>query len=211
MTCVKQSISERETLPSSAACERRRSVNSARPSHTPGSATFRPAEGKPAMRESATSAENRDLTTSTTVQTMKVAPDRRDFQTQSQSSPRPDTKKFPDAPVGSAASGSNSGVLLPARWRPSRSLRARPVVASRISQPASTPTNSVSLNLNKNLFLNEEQRGRLFDALLGDVGVLEPGSTARRQLEQCALEQLNDVEPVVVAIILEIAEKAWRP
>lgn len=210
MKCAKQSISERETSPSSAACERRRSVNSARRGRTPGSAISRPAEGKPAMRESATSAEKQDRTTSITVQATKAESGRRPFPSPSQSSPRPDTQDFQEGPVNSAAFGSNSGEPLPARWRPSRSLKASPIIASRISRPANTPTNSAA-SLDSKLFLSDEQRRRLFDALLGDVSVLEPGGTARRQLEQCALDQLNDIEPVVVAIILEIAEKAWRP
>jgi hypothetical protein len=58
--------------------------------------------------------------------------------------------------------------------------------------------------------LSDGQRKRLFDALLGDVSVLEPGCTARLQLEKSALGQLDEIEPVVVDLIIEVSEAAWR-
>jgi hypothetical protein len=48
--------------------------------------------------------------------------------------------------------------------------------------------------------MNDSDRKRLFDTLLGDVSDLEPTCTARRVLEECALGQLNAIEVIVDGI-----------
>ena len=49
--------------------------------------------------------------------------------------------------------------------------------------------------------MTNAQRKAVYDRLLGDVSMLQPGCIARTVLEEVALRQLNDLEPVIDEMI----------
>ena len=55
--------------------------------------------------------------------------------------------------------------------------------------------------------MNDSERQLVFDVLLGDVSALRPEDLARKVLEDLALVQLNDLEPVIDRIAEMRAER----
>lgn len=56
--------------------------------------------------------------------------------------------------------------------------------------------------------MRDDQRQLLFGALLGDISMLPSRHPAREVLEQVALGQLNDLEPIIDRMLDEAAGKA---
>lgn len=51
--------------------------------------------------------------------------------------------------------------------------------------------------------MTDEQRAAIFTALMGNAVSFPPGDPARKALEGLALEELNDLEPIIDGFIAE--------
>jgi hypothetical protein len=59
--------------------------------------------------------------------------------------------------------------------------------------------------------MTDEQRKRIYEALLGDVSMFAAGDLARQTLEESALKQLEAVEPLIEKMLAEAWTAGFGP